>query len=473
MAEKLIIVHGYSDGYVEKNSCFRELKNYLADNGAYEKRNISFVEYSSMDDQATYEDFADKFNSEYEQKNSPGKRVDVLCHSTGALVTRVWLANRRKQQREFGRELDLPVDKIFMFAPANFGSDLARMGQSFLGKLRCTFFNSNARKGNRFESGEIVLQGLEPASPFQWLLSCYDLHQETYFGPNDPTGLSCKVFVFAAGEGYDNLQSKVVKDRNKPGTDGTVRICGSDLNTRKCSLLFTDNGQELLWCAEHKYESIPFTVFQGVNHGSLINPNEAGFNAPDGPGALLLKAIHIETEEQYKDAAIDFHIVSENNYKIAQDDNGDRYQQFFFKVRDDAGFSITDFYIDFFVQTPTSGGSYVKNQALTRSFDKLFAKRVTVHSQDRSHRAFLVNLKHLKDFYRQTFEKQARLILEVSAKKPYDEVSYPPGRFVVFDTTLPFHDQTNFIYENTTTLVEIIMNRRQSDEILKLHTRLG
>ncbi len=78
MADQLLIVHGYSDGYVSKESCFRKLQNYLVKNEAYTRGNIHFVEYASMDDQSTYEDFADKLNSDYEKKIGNGNRVDVL-----------------------------------------------------------------------------------------------------------------------------------------------------------------------------------------------------------------------------------------------------------------------------------------------------------------------------------------------------------------------------------------------------------
>ena len=73
------------------------------------------------------------------------------------------------------------VEHLLMFAPANFGSDLARLGQSFLGKFRSTDFNSNHQGEDFLESGKIVLQGLEPASPFQWSHSADDLHGDGCF----------------------------------------------------------------------------------------------------------------------------------------------------------------------------------------------------------------------------------------------------------------------------------------------------
>jgi len=56
--------------------------------------------------------------------------------------------------------------------------------------------------------------------------------------------------------------------------------------------------------------------------------------------------------------------------------------------------------------------------------------------------------------------------LKVTARKPLDEVSYDDGAFVVYDAAKP--EQPTFLCENTTTLVEIVMNRRQTDEILRL-----
>lgn len=88
-----------------------------------------------MDDQASFRDFADKLDSEYEKIFDKGERIDVSCHSTGALVVRIWLVLRRLRQRELKEKIDCPVERILMFAPANFGSDLAKMGQSFLGKI--------------------------------------------------------------------------------------------------------------------------------------------------------------------------------------------------------------------------------------------------------------------------------------------------------------------------------------------------
>ncbi|MEM9445379.1 MAG: hypothetical protein AAGA18_08495 [Verrucomicrobiota bacterium] len=470
MAKNLIIVHGYSDGYMQKNNSFAKLKKFLVKNQCYASSNIRFVEYSSLDDQATFEDFADKLDSDYE-KYFKGKRVDVLCHSTGSLVTRAWLNMRRKRQRALELDLDIPVHRLFLFAPANFGSDLARMGQSFLGKIKSTFLSKSAHRKEFGESGKIVLQGLEPASPYQWDLSMQDLHDETYFGPNDDSEQVCLPFVFAAGNGYGGIQATLMKARNKPGTDGVIRIPGTSINSRKCTLAFQDKGPILQWAEEKKHASMPMCVFQGFNHGSIINVDDADFLKPDGPGTLLLAALKVNTLKQYQNRmpAL-FHQAQEANDARAKDEYKDVYQQFFFKVRDDVGFDINDFFLDFQVELPegTQDPRNRQKNYLNKLFDEKFERRFTNHSQDRSLRVMLINLRELNDVMKEIKKAKAKLKLVVNAAKPYNEVSYAQGEFVVFDSLERKGKNPSFLFPNTTTMLEIVLNRQPSDKILQI-----
>ena len=137
MGEKLIIVHGYSDNSVS----FMSMRDFFVKDLKFDKGDVFHLDYASMDDDATFRDFADKLDTDY-TKNFKGERINIACHSTGALVVRTWLALRRERQLQLHEKIDCPVKRLLMFAPANFGSDLASMGQSMLGKIRSTFFNS-------------------------------------------------------------------------------------------------------------------------------------------------------------------------------------------------------------------------------------------------------------------------------------------------------------------------------------------
>ncbi len=455
MADQLLIIHGYSDGATS----FTALRDFFVSSGAYQPQNVYLLNYDSMDDEATFEDFADKLDEDC-ARLFEGERIDVACHSTGSLVARAWL--RMHYQRQVGEGIaspTSPVEHLLMFAPANFGSDLARLGESFLGKFRCTFFNSHHQGRDFLESGRVVLQGLEPASPFQWSLSADDLHGDSYFNPALGEARVCYPFVFAAGKGYDGIEGRLIPARSKPGTDGTVRICGTSLGTRKCVVDFAEKVVAPAWVPERKFELVPFAIFDAFNHGSIIGV-EASFNAgPHSAGALALDAIKVRGFGDYAAMGKRFLEAFHANHQ------GDNYQQFFFKVVDDVGLSILDFFVDFFVLQPSGE----VNQALTTEFDEAFKSDFTTHSADKSCRVLLLNVTRLESYLGKLRQAGARLVFDITAKSPLAEVRYLPGHAVLFDGSAPAaQGDPSFLFPNTTTLVEIILNRIESDKILAL-----
>ena len=287
MATKLLIIHGYSDGATS----FTALRDFFVRSGAYSRDNVFLLNYDSLDDESTFEDFADKLDEDY-HKLFRGERIDIACHSTGALVSRAWLRMHYQRQAAAGVKAPTsPVEHLLMFAPANFGSDLARLGQSFLGKFRSTFFNSNHQGEDFMESGRVILQGLEPASPFQWALSAEDLHGDGFFNVALGDSKVCYPFVFSGGKGYGGLQGRLIPGRNKPGTDGTVRICGTSLNTRKCVVDFSQPVVRPHWVPEQKFPAIPFTIFSEFTHGSIIGVEKAFTAGTNAAGNLALEEI--------------------------------------------------------------------------------------------------------------------------------------------------------------------------------------
>lgn len=449
MATKLLILHGYSDGATS----FTGLRDFFEANG-YARDNVYLLNYASMDDQSQFSDFADKLDEDFEKKFA-GERIDIACHSTGALVVRLWLDLHYARQRAAGRTKPRsPVEHLLMFAPANFGSDLAEMGQSFLGKFRSTFFNSNRKSGDFLESGKYVLQGLEPASPFQWELSTRDLHGEGFFNPELGEENVCYPFVFAAGKGYGGLEARLIKDRKKPGTDGTVRICGTSLNTRKCVVDFCNREVNPVWLDERKFDNIAFTIFGEFNHGSIVE-HSAEFEK--GPGKWALKALAVNSVRSYARFAAECDEFTRGHY------DGDPYQQFFFNVRDDVGLPVRDFYIDFYAQL--ADGSV--HEKLTLEFDRAFEVEFYRHSAEPACRALLLNLARLREYFKKLKAAKARLVFDVFAISPIKQVKYLPAFAIVFDDA-GTADEPSFLYENTTTLVQIVLNRVASDQILHL-----
>ncbi|MFN8062329.1 MAG: hypothetical protein U0Q12_24470 [Vicinamibacterales bacterium] len=462
MADTLLIVHGYSDG----STSFTGLGDFFIASGAYKADNVFYLDYSSMDDEATFHDFADKLDSDHRDRLG-GARIDVACHSTGSLVVRAWLALHEERARRRRLDEPCPVHRLFCFAPANFGSDLASMGQSFLGKFRSTFFNSNAHREDFLESGKVVLQGLEPASPFQWMLSVdYDLHGASYFNfsPQWPEEKRCYPFVFAAGEAYTGIQAKLIRQRALPGTDGTVRIAGTSLNTRGCSLDFRRDHARLVWWPDTRGARIPFAVFAGFNHGSIIEPKTAGFDAPLGPGTLAHTiATSSTTLATYAELAETFDRTSEDNYARLPADRQDRYQQFFFRVRDDVNLEVDDYFIDFHVAHRDG----TPHEALTVRFDEDFETQVYRHSAAPTYRVFMMNCSKLHSFHQALRQEDALLMLEVTGVSKLPDVRYPTRAFIAFDPAADVGPGEPYLLEpNTTTFVDVILDRQETDKLL-------
>lgn len=458
MAKKLLIVHGYSDG----STSFTALGDFFVAQGLYAPGDVYYLDYSSMDDQATFEDFADKLDADH-RTLLRGERVDVACHSTGSLVVRAWLALHAERAARREQPEPCPVDRLLCFAPANFGSDLAKLGQSFLGKVRSTFFNSHSRGQDVLESGKAVLEGLEPASPFQWRLSMIDLHSaRSYFKAQQDPDKRCYPLVLAAGTGYGGIQAELIKERKKPGTDGTVRIAGTSLNTRHCTIDFRENGTVLRWWPEWKFQDIPFAIFAGFNHGSIIDPNTAGFLDPLGPGTWAVAALQqVKDDASYGRVAARARELTEQNYQRLDPKDQGRYQQFFFRVRDDVDLDVNDFYVDFRVVNADAS----RHDELTLRFVNDFSANFYRHSASGAHRVMMLDCRELGAFAADLRQARAKLVLEVTGVSHLPDVFYQVGRYDAYDPAAPPRPGPMLLCANTTTLVNVVLNRRQTDKL--------
>jgi hypothetical protein len=73
---KLLIVHGYSD----KSGSFTELANLLRKEELYS--DIRYIDYDSIDDQATFQDYADRLmisTTTSTTKNMPTISASIFC----------------------------------------------------------------------------------------------------------------------------------------------------------------------------------------------------------------------------------------------------------------------------------------------------------------------------------------------------------------------------------------------------------
>ncbi|SDS43453.1 Alpha/beta hydrolase family protein [Halopseudomonas litoralis] len=167
----LVIVHGWSDTH----RSFTRLGKYLAAEGIIpDVRHVRLGDYVSLDDDITFDDLIHALNRAWKSEQLPTdpRSVDVIVHSTGALVVRYWMTT-------FFTPSTNPLKRLLMLAPANFGSPLAHKGRSFVGRVVKGF-----KSDRRFHTGTHILKGLELDSPFSWQLALRDrFADEPWYGP--------------------------------------------------------------------------------------------------------------------------------------------------------------------------------------------------------------------------------------------------------------------------------------------------
>ena len=143
--KQVIIVHGWSDEW----KSMRLVGDPLADLGA----KVFYVDYDSREDSANYQDFAEGLQRELAANKMLGDNqppLNFITHSTGALVLRQWLCQYPADRKQ--------VSNIVFLAPANFGSPLATVGSSLIGKI---FKGQHGTEDDDFEVGKQILHGLE------------------------------------------------------------------------------------------------------------------------------------------------------------------------------------------------------------------------------------------------------------------------------------------------------------------------
>lgn len=511
MADHLFIIPGYSD----EDFSFIPLRNLLIKQGLYQQDKIKSIEYASMDDQIDFPDFAHKLDREYEkfiEGHHTNTRIDILAHSTGSLVVRSWLYLRRKRQQARNQKLDVPVEHFFLFAPANFGSDLACIGRSSLNSARVSFMKIrdkiNAQeesqrktlRGNQdlFETGRKVLQGLEPASPVQWQLSIGDLHCETYFGPNDPSGQCCYPFVFSAGSPKEkkNIWRKFhfINPLYKDGTDNTIRIAGTSLNTRFLRLRSNQETSHIEWDSElidkerkssgfRKFQDIPLAIYKEYDHCGIINGKRTDNHGTEENKPLtaerwlpfedLKRSLSVKTEGEFSEVADIFkkrtnkYIQSKCKRKKRKRNKGGVYQQFFFKAIDNTGQDIDDFDIDFVVQeTETKELAVDETQCIHETLNKAY--EIHNHSVDSSNKMLMLgNITDIESRLKE-LKSGKQVVMIVKAQGPYNGITYGEAEFVIYkpDGSHLNRNDISFFHPFTTTLVEIVLDRIIHNDIL-------
>jgi len=433
----LVLVHGYASS----GDAFGSWRNALVAAGR-QVTEIFIGNYVTLNNEVTVDDIANGFNHALHDKGLDRAPFDAIVHSTGMLVMRSWLTAANPAVPRNGL-----LKHLVALAPATFGSPIAAKGRSLLGRI---FIGKKDPFGPDFlESGNLVLSNLELGSQFTWDLAHRDLIDKKLYGPGNDTPY---VFIFDGTNDYGTLAEIFLKTEQE-GTDGVVRWSGVALNTRKITLNLGVAKGGVQSSDFSNLIDIPMIPIAGVHHNQIMSV------PPDGLVALVLKALDVNSKADFdnfhQNLVANSDVVRQGRAKL----QGQNWQQFVVRARDNHGSPIIDYSIEIIARAADGTETSISE----------FEKDVHPFAADNSFRCFHVKLDELKGKI-----EGKRLIARIIAKSGTQLVGYQgygsniaegaSPDFGPVDLDISDFDGSkpgsfSLFFPFTTTLIEIVLNR--------------
>ena len=361
MSRTVVFIHGWS---VTDTSTYGGLPTRLAAEGllrdeALDLRDVWLGRYVSFRDEVRMEDLSHAFEKAVRRELADvlarGERFGVITHSTGGPVARDWWLRYYASRR--GGEA-CPMSHLVMLAPANFGSALAQLGKSRVGRLKSWF--------EGVEPGQGVLDWLEHGSPEAWDLN--EAWIRGRFGKPEPSGVF--PFVLTGQTINRKLYDHVNSYTGEIGSDGVVRVPAANLNAQLLRLTQRGPGPEGDTAPTAQLEIVggrvmraPRTAFRLIS-GASHSGEERGIlrsvePTRDGRGAEVVDAVRrclsVRTAAEYDELtdafATETASVHERERVEIEDVRffpdrvhiHDRMSLLIFRLRDSAGYPVEDF----------------------------------------------------------------------------------------------------------------------------------
>lgn len=444
----LVILHGWSDSAGSFSSLAKKLAKPAPDGIGADVREIRLGDYISLDDHVRFDDLADALRQAWTDQNLPTdpRSVDAIVHSTGALVIRHWMI------RNFSPE-EVPLKRLLMLAPANFGSPLAHTGRSFFGRA------VKGWKGTRlFETGSHILRGLELASPFTWNLTMNDLLGDlNYYGPGR---LLCTVLTGNAG--YKGISAIA----NKAGTDGTVRVACANLNSRKLTIDFSDfPDQWVLTADQASNSSTAFGIMDREDHSTITGKSRGPRNSATWP--LIREALLVE-DDSFEAWQRKLESHNQQVTEVAERRRGshfDSYQNLVIRVSDTHGQPVPDYLIEFYMNDDFSR----RDKTLTQRLQEEVIVNVHAYSDDPSVRTLLINCTRLYKLFSRSSD---RLCISITAYPDIRTGSNLVGYKTYTDDdigslSLSMDQLSELFRPHTTVLATVKIRRFQNERVFR------
>lgn len=431
----LLILHGWSG----TSQSLKSLSSFLKGHG-FAVVDIWLADYLSMNDEITIQDIGQAMGRALKDKKIPERRhsFDVIVHSTGGPVVRQYLIHYF-----FGTPEKCPIRHLVMLAPANFGSPLAHIGKSMIGRLRLGW------KWDHFlQTGTRVLEGLELASPTTWEMAEQDL-----FNPTNRILKQEHIYttILVGTDAYPGLAGSF----HKNGSDGTVYVSTANLNAAYIKLVFkTPKGYEVQKQKRY-YDPIAFGVLYNRNHRTIVDPGKDKTLAD-----LLIKSLKIKSTDEYKTHIKHLNKVSGESFAkgLKDPERKERYHQYqhaVIRVHDQFGEGIRDYFVEFFQKKGD------RTDTVMQKVQKDILENVRKYSRDASYRSFLFDI---TDMQKEILKRDKRVDMSLCAAALSKRIWYQDP-----EDSLTVASQRNktLLAPNTTLLVDIELPRIQHERVFR------
>src|ERR1700680_311106 len=279
----VVLVHGYSVRNLNAYANFPALRQAES----YANTTIFLSAFNSLDDAITCDDLAvalEDHLSKLEAGPAPDLNVAtsaLVCHSTGALVTRRWILNRLAEGKSVPSHL-------ITLAGANHGSTLAQLGETMAAHVfRKLTGNTSVGSG--------VLTDLDYGSKFLLKLNREWLEKAR--------GGILALYAFSmGGDSVGDWTREIIWQTREPGSDSTVRISGANLNY---VFLDADADNGTIEQKLHNQRGLHL-VLPGSSHTERVVIIDSVTRSTDAPFAALIQALHVDSPVAYDGVVTDW-----------------------------------------------------------------------------------------------------------------------------------------------------------------------
>lgn len=402
---------------------------------------IWLSDYLSMNDEITVYDLGQAMGVALRDQGIAQERhsFDAVVHSTGGLVIRQYLMHHF-----LNRPHMCPIRNLVMLAPANFGSPLAHIGKSMIGRLRLGWDWDHF-----LQTGTKVLEALELASPVSWRMAEQDLFNP---GNNIFTPQHLRTTILTGTDSYDGMGRML----HENGSDGTVRVSTANLNASYLKLIFEAPKGHRVEVQEKCYSPVAFGVLYNHNHGTIVRPQKADTQLAD----TLVNSLSLEDPAAYERHRELLDGITAATFQKGQGEEKKRqryheYQHVAVRVHDQFGEGIKDYFLEFFQEED-------EQDRLMQKVHSEILEKVHKCSQDESYRALLFDITDMK---KEIVGRGRRLDMSLCAAALSRLISYhdPKDHIPVAGAE---HDI--LLAPHTTLFVDIELPRVQAKEVFKL-----